>query len=740
MTRIRIVDGPDGYLAALRAPAILPAIGRDRLPALRRLAAAYGSAVVIEEGDPAPPAAAHELASGREAARRGYLAALAGRAPDHRHLVVGLEGAWPAAACHAALRGARLELIAELSELGRLVHTASPHGRPPQHREPPASVALVGLADRFGPSSIRYLHTELTGAGVPWGMLTGATLGSVAWLVLKQWLPRGAGRWPHLLLFPMDDPQGAPRSPGSPAIALHGAEITAAVLRGLTTAPHDLVTITAHGDQADAYARAGWLCGRPGQGTEEILAATRGAGLMRCFAERHCYRSVATAQHDGVPAQDKVLVPGGEVLATVLLLNTCASLAIAPGYRYRPESSLLNACIEGITVTMVALELPRPADPAEALLFSGLLRTGSTVGQAVLALNRAQRDYFAGVPAFTLVGDPALRISDPAAAPPGGQVTRVALPAGPAVGNLRAEPAGDQPGVRAFMIQGESGPEVLMTAEGSPLDESSAARLVVAAGLGVAVPRVLQRRLRELEMIACPPDEGGTARLREKIARLLMALHRPSGGGRKSERERQALGAVSRELLLFQSKAVLGWTAQWAGALTGDMISLREERVLYDPFVPSTAPCPVCAAPLYEVTARDLYLPDAIRTQWMCPSCTVVADLPGGAGLLPVSVPASVARGRSCDVVIDLTASAGTPGVTVAGAAILGARGRCRPALLPMPGRPAGPVRLTLAVGADMVPGSYSLRVVVMEDLAVRFHLRPISVLTRGESEPDGLI
>ncbi|HEY7484452.1 MAG TPA: hypothetical protein VH912_08300 [Streptosporangiaceae bacterium] len=725
-------------VGGLGAGGEVPLLG-DHPEELRQLAALHGFATMadasVEEGALTGSTATLDEIAG------AYREGLAGTDPDPGRLVIGVGVESAAAACHAVLAGAHLKLAEGLDDLEDLLRGG-----------PFESVTLVGAARHFGPCGIKALQMMITGRGVPWGVLTGQSSESISWSVLKRWVaavPRDPG---HLLLFTHDANPGR-RALSGLVSALYGSEITADVLRGLTRVPRELVAITGHGDQADAYLHAGFLCPRTRPDYGRLMAETGGDRVMRCFAEHDCYRGVALGAVDGVPAETKILVPPGRVDATVLLLNTCASLLAAPGYRYRAESALLNSCLEGMVPAVVALETVRPADPGETMLFSGLVRTGSSLGEATLALNQAQVRYFSGLPAFVLFGDPDLRpdcsraIDTPAQEvaaeigdgtvvrlrPPdsAAHAVRTRLPAG-TYDRLTAEAAADSPS-RVFVLPGHDHDDLLVVADRPFNGGAPNIRFVGAEpDRNKYTPdrlRLLQRRLDELAMLSCPADEDMTARLRDRIARALRAVHTTSGGTAKSAREAAADAELRQELLLFQSRAAQGWTAAWSDALTGEVISLVEERVLYGPFVRSDLGCPACRAPLTRVVAEDLYVPGAARTLWHCPSCTVVADLPEGTPMIDVVAAPTVRRGGAYEVDVVLPADTEPLRVTVVAAAILGSRGGCRPAISPAASR--GTTRLLMPVDAKTVPGSYSLRVVVMDDLETRFHLRPVSITIR---------
>jgi hypothetical protein len=750
---VRTAPTPEAYLDAVAAMArtrAFPVLGCHQGP-IKRMTAAYG----LDDLVVAPWANGrgnHGAAATGQHVLAAYQTCIEDEAvePDPG-LVVGIGAAAPAAACHAAARGSRLALVDDPASLEQALGAAAP----------PQSLTVVGLGDCFGPATVRYLD-GFCGTGVPWGILTGRTLPDVSWVVLKQRLARGRAFGRQVLLHAAEEAPAGGRAVG-PVAGVYREEITTELLSRLTTVPHDLVTFTGHGDQADVDAYAGRICSRTHPRYGELAEATGGAGLMRCFAEAGCYRNEISAAATGRAAGDLVLLPGDELLATTVLLNSCGSMLMAPGYRYDPESSLLRACLEGTAASVVVAQTPRRSDPAEAILFSALLWTGRSIGEATLLLNAIQDRRFTGSPVFCVFGDPDLAPGPAAGSAPvvrhDGDLVAVAASAQPAVrirlpeplgsawsqagGRARIELAGAAPGIHAFVVPAVAGPELVIASDRGPLGDTRVLLRAAATPLLPGPARHLQRRLGALDGISCPVDAGDRGPLAEALAGLLRAAQLAAEATTKAGEERQAAARVNRELLMLEQRAVRGWVDSWNAALGGEMLSLREERALYGKYRASDERCPNCRAPLYLVLVSDAYLPDTVRELRLCPSCTVVADVPQGRAPLRVSAPGRVTRGHPYHLTVELPGAAGRPGAAVLGAALLGARGQCRPAIVPVPFRDAGSdVRLTVWVGSAMVPGSYSLRVVVMDDLECSFHLQPVSVTVRllsaGTAFPPG--
>ncbi|MFF3406073.1 hypothetical protein ACFYW8_07635 [Streptomyces sp. NPDC002742] len=667
----------------------------------------------------------------------GTLHRPASRGPGRVVVGLGSAGAM-AGACHAAHSGSRLIELAGLDDF-----KASLLG------ELPSSVTVVGLAEHFGPAAIRTLQRELTDAEVPWGVLTGRDLPALSWVVAKQHLYRG-NRWSrHLSLSTLTETT-SPAGRAGPLTSLRNEQITPDVLRRMRSSPHDFLALSGHGDQADLYLHGGWLCSRDLSGAAALVDATRGDSVMRCCAEQTCYRARIHEPETGLAAERSVLVPAGELLAGVLFLNSCYTLLAAPGYRYRLENSLLTRCVEGMTGAVIATEIQRRADPAEALLVSGLLWSGHTAGVATLALNRLQADCFTGSPVFVLFGDPDLTIGDPPAdtdavvdaAARGDMTARLpssashvtyASLAGGGDG-LRAEPAGEhRDGRRAFVVPVPRGREIVVVSDRGSMADDPVVRLggltdpaVDARGL-----RLLQDRLTALTTLPVPVPDDGVARVAHSLAAALRAVHLPPQHPLAVTARERATAELTSRLALTQGAAVQRMVREWSDALGGPMMAVDEERVVYDAVEETGEDCHSCGSPLFRVTARDVYLPRVERALWLCPSCTVVADVPADAGRLEVFAPQVAERKAPFPVSVRMSApSAGLPGTTVVGAAVLGARGRCRPGVSVGPGPgPAGHCTLRLYVHADAVPGTYNLRVVIMDDLACSFHLQPISLL-----------
>lgn len=251
------------------------------------------------------------------------------------------------------------------------------------------SVTLIGRTDIFPTSALLDL---VEGLRLPWGVLTGDDLASLAFACLKSlgaWQPERAQ--PAQIVLDRINGHAARHSGfDQPAEPL---SFDAAVLRDLLRTGAAQAVFHAHGEGAHCNFDPLVVCGRTG--VQEM--GRNGAALAGCA--------------DGAAGITcKRAAPGAALLlrdvpTPLLWLFTCNGISLA-GEHYPSDLSLARASIEGYVAAMVSTLFPVYNSQAEIARIAGKLRAGMLLSALTQEENDRRRAVGLAAP-WVLLGDAA---------------------------------------------------------------------------------------------------------------------------------------------------------------------------------------------------------------------------------------------------------------------------------------------------------------------------------------------